>query len=56
MEDVQKAIEESNPDGIYYLCGQSSVSNSFKDPHSTTQLIVIGALNFFEIIKKNINM
>lgn len=42
------ALEESNPDEVYYLAGLSSVSLSFQNPVESIQSITIGTLNLLE--------
>ena len=48
FRSVLVAIQESNPDEIYYLAGQSSIGLSFEQPAETIQSIVLGTLNILE--------
>jgi GDPmannose 4,6-dehydratase len=48
FRSVFVAIEQSSPDEIYYLAGQSSVGLSFEQPADTFQSLVIGTLNVLE--------
>lgn len=45
------AVDQSDPDEIYFLAGQSSVGLSFEQPAETLESIVSGALNLLEIIR-----
>ena len=45
---VLAALRKSNPDEIYYLAGQSSVSLSFEQPAETIRSITLGVLNVLE--------
>lgn len=56
---VFKAVEQSWPDEIYYLAGQSSVSLSFEQPQETLQSFAIGILNVLEVcrlVKKDVRI
>mgnify|MGYP006080320979 CR=1 FL=1 len=61
-DDFQKLsslINESLPDEIYYLAGQSSVGLSFLEPKETISSNLIGVLNVLEVcrlIKKKIKI
>lgn len=48
FRSVFKAIQQSAPDEIYFLAGQSSVGLSFEQPAETIQSVVIGTLNMLE--------
>ena len=48
FRSVLVALRKSNPDEIYYLAGQSSVSLSFDQPAETIQSITLGTLNMLE--------
>ena len=48
FRSVLIAVQESNPDEIYFLAGQSSVGLSFEQPAETIQSMVIGTLNVME--------
>jgi len=48
FRSVLAALHKSQPDELYYLAGQSSVSLSFEQPAETIQSIAIGMLNVLE--------
>jgi len=48
FRSVLVALRKSDPDEIYYLAGQSSVSLSFEQPAETIQSITLGTLNVLE--------
>lgn len=48
FRSVLRAIEESEPDEIYFLSGQSSVSLSFELPNESIQSTTLGTLNVLE--------
>ena len=49
---VFRALKKSNPDEIYYLAGQSSVSLSFEQPVETIESMTLGVVNFLNAIRK----
>lgn len=51
FRSVLNALEQSDPDEIYYLSGQSSVGLSFDQPAETLESIVTGVLNLLEVIR-----
>lgn len=51
FRSVVTAIREANPDEIYNLAGQSSVSMSFNEPVGTMESIAVGTLNLLESIR-----
>jgi GDPmannose 4,6-dehydratase len=51
FRSVLNAVEQSEPDEIYYLSGQSSVGLSFEQPAETLESIVTGVLNILEVIR-----
>lgn len=51
FRSVFTCLQQSNPDEIYFLSGQSSVGLSFEQPVETIESITIGALNCLEAIK-----
>ena len=51
FRSVLQAVKTHNPDEIYNLAGQSSVSLSFEQPVETLESIVIGNLNILEAIR-----
>jgi len=51
FEHVKQIVREYNPDEIYNLAGQSSVSRSFKEPVNTFEGISIGTLNLLEAVR-----
>jgi GDPmannose 4,6-dehydratase len=48
LPSVLAALGKSNPDEVYYLAGQSSVSLSFERPAEAIQSITLGTLNMLE--------
>jgi GDPmannose 4,6-dehydratase len=48
FRSVLTAINESQPDELYFLAGQSSVGLSFSQPTETIQSFVLGTLNILE--------
>jgi len=50
LRSVLQAISHSEPDEIYNLAGQSSVSLSFEQPAETLESIATGSLNLLEVI------
>lgn len=51
FRSVLTAVDQSDPDEIYYLSGQSSVGLSFEQPAETLESIVTGTLNLLEVIR-----
>lgn len=51
FHSVLKAVQQSAPDEVYFLAGQSSVSLSFDQPSETIQSVVIGTLNMLESLR-----
>jgi len=51
FRSVLTAVDQSDPDEIYYLSGQSSVGLSFEQPAETLESIVSGILNLLEAIR-----
>ncbi|QWD74530.1 GDP-mannose 4,6-dehydratase [Polynucleobacter sp. TSB-Sco08W16] len=51
FRSVFNAIQESNPDEIYNLAGQTSVGLSFDQPVEAIESIAIGTLNILEVIR-----
>ena len=51
LPSIQGILLDVNPDEIYNLSGQSSVSVSFKQPVETINSIVIGTKNILEAIR-----
>ena len=51
FRSVLQAIRKSEPDEIYNLAGQSSVSLSFQQPVETLESIGLGTLNLLEAIR-----
>ena len=49
---VDRIIEKFNPDQIYHLAAQSSVSYSWENPVETIESNVIGGINILEAVKK----
>ena len=50
---IRKAIDESNPDEIYNLAGDSSVADPYKNPVLTTKVNTLGVIEILEQIRKN---
>lgn len=51
FRSVFAAVDQSDPDEIYYLSGQSSVGLSFEQPVETLDSIVSGVLNLLEVTR-----
>ncbi len=51
FRSVFNAIQNSDPDEIYNLAGQTSVGLSFEQPVETIESIAIGTLNILEVIR-----
>ena len=51
FRSVFNAIQESNPNEIYNLAGQTSVGLSFDQPVEAIESIAIGTLNILEVIR-----
>jgi GDPmannose 4,6-dehydratase len=51
FRSVFTAVEQSAPDEIYCLAGQSSVGLSFEQPAETLDSIVSGTLNMLEVLR-----
>ena len=51
FRSVLLAVEQSDPDEIYYLAGLSSVGLSFDQPAETLESITTGVLNLLEVIR-----
>ena len=49
---VKKLIKIIKPDEIYYLCGKSSVVQSFTNPVDSFKSNTLGLLNVLDIVKK----
>ena len=49
---VQAAVNNTNPDEIYYLAGESSVVKSFEYPAEAFEGITLGAIYLLESIKR----
>lgn len=50
-ESCLSVINEIEPDEIYNLAAQSSVIESFRNPHQTSQVNVLGCMNLLEGIR-----
>ncbi len=46
-----RLLEKSKPEELYNLAAQSFVGVSFDQPHTTTQITAVGALNLLEAIR-----
>ena len=51
-DQIIKLLEQIQPDEIYNLAGQSSVSVSFEEPLQTYDSLIQGAINILESIRK----
>lgn len=51
FRSVLDALYRSNPEEVYYLSGQSSVSLSFDQPAESIESMVFGVLNLLEAIR-----
>ena len=51
FRSVFTAMDQSDPDEVYFLSGQSSVGLSFEQPAETLESIVSGALNLLEVMR-----
>jgi GDPmannose 4,6-dehydratase len=51
LNSVMQALTKSNPDEIYNLSGQSSVSLSFDQPIETIESIIVGTQNLLDSIR-----
>jgi GDPmannose 4,6-dehydratase len=51
FRSVMTALDQSDPDEIYYLASQSSVGLSFEQPAETLESSVTGVLNLLEVIR-----
>ncbi|SFF18122.1 CDP-glucose 4,6-dehydratase [Thermoflexibacter ruber] len=51
-EELNKAIQESQPDIVFHLAAQSLVRESYRNPIYTFQTNLIGTLNLYEICTK----
>jgi GDP-4-dehydro-6-deoxy-D-mannose reductase len=49
---IESVLEEVRPDIIFYFCAYVSVFSSIKNPSSTYQTNVLGAINLLESVKK----
>ena len=49
---IESVLEEVRPDIIFYFCAYVSVYSSIKNPSSTYQTNVLGAINLLESVKK----
>lgn len=59
LEKLKKIVIESQPDFIFHLAAQSTVSESYRDPLDTIKTNVIGSTNILESVrslKKNIKI
>ena len=52
---VKKLIKIIKPDEIYYLCGKSSVTQSFTNPVDSFKSNTLGLLNILDTVKKTNN-
>ena len=52
LKELDKAIKKIKPEVIFHLAAQSSVIESFKNPHITVTSNIIGTANVMEVSKK----
>lgn len=52
-DSVKELIDEIQPDAVYHLAAQSSVSLSWKKPQLTAEINVIGAVNVLEAVRNS---
>ena len=51
IEQISEILSEEKPDYIFHLAAQSSVALSWKDPKSTVDINIIGAINLINAIQ-----
>lgn len=51
FRSVLNALEQSDPDEVYFLAGQTSVGLSFEQPAETLESITLGTLNLLEVAR-----
>jgi GDPmannose 4,6-dehydratase len=51
FRSVLKTVEQTRPEEIYLLAGQSSVALSFEQPAETIQSMILGTLNLLEVCR-----
>ncbi len=51
-EDITPLLDEVEPDVIYHLAAQSSVAVSWKKPHLTAEINVVGTINVLEAMRE----
>jgi len=53
---LKNVLDDFNPDEIYNLAGESSVSRSFKQPSETVESNVVGVVNLLTTVLQNPNL
>jgi GDPmannose 4,6-dehydratase len=53
---LKNVLDDFNPDEIYNLAGESSVSRSFKQPSETVESNVVGVVNLLTTVMQNPNL
>jgi len=53
---LKNVLDDFNPDEIYNLAGESSVSRSFKEPSETVESNVVGVVNLLTTVMQNPNL
>jgi GDPmannose 4,6-dehydratase len=53
---LKNVLDDFNPDEIYNLAGESSVSKSFKEPSETVESNVVGVVNLLTTVMQNPNL
>ena len=54
-EELENIIVSVKPDFIFHLAAQSLVRESYVDPLATYETNIIGTLNVFEVVRKNLD-
>ncbi|MCK5849017.1 MAG: CDP-glucose 4,6-dehydratase [Caldisericia bacterium] len=52
IDEIEKCIQDTDPDIIFHLAAQSIVGNSYKDPLNTFSTNAIGTVNLLEAIRR----
>jgi GDP-4-dehydro-6-deoxy-D-mannose reductase len=54
FDEVEGAVRTLQPDYVIHMAAQSHVPTSFKNPHLTWDVNVMGSLNLFEAVKTHV--
>ena len=49
--EVEAAVRESRPDGIFHLAAQNNVMRSIRDPNETVSVNIQGSVHLFEAVR-----